>query len=407
MFPLAVSHVCRAWRRLALRTPALWRRISLDHRLHMWRYRLYLAKACTLDIQLGAAHTSEPPRHRQAALDFRTVRAYMQLVHPLVGQWRSLDIRFDTPSRYLWRGAISGCCGGTPAAHALHMEKLTLAYPGNDDPTEYILFGGSSPALRRATLCGIRLTWHPGVFGNLSHLDYTHHGFTCGRDAAAEVLRMLQTSSRLVELRLAFPWRGDGATRAPAAPRRAVTLARLAALTVSIEGPDVPSALLLVLAHTSAPALRVLRLRSCYPFRRPAVFPSARHVPQALPACAAVERVYVEHGWLDPRLVFALLPRLPRLAHLAVRGARVTGEYVRALAETLRARRALCAAPQLEVLELVRCENVTAEELVRALRPRSGSAAPCVQTLSLNQCSGVSPAKLRKLKGAGISLSVC
>ncbi|TFY58328.1 hypothetical protein EVJ58_g6477, partial [Rhodofomes roseus] len=95
MLPLAVSHVCRAWRALALHTPALWRRVVLDGRLHMWQQRILRAKACTLDIQLAPHPQDFGDVVVMPILDAYTVMQYLSIVTPLIPRWRSLDIRFD------------------------------------------------------------------------------------------------------------------------------------------------------------------------------------------------------------------------------------------------------------------------------------------------------------------------
>lgn len=403
MFPVNVSHVCRAWRRLALHTPSVWRRIALDSRLEMWSQRILRAKACTLDIQLAPRALALHGMLYKTTFDARTVQLYFHLVIPLIERWRTLEIQFETYAPYLWNAALSACCAHSSSVHAPHLRELCLVYPGNDDTKEFALFDGNAPRLRRVTLLGIRLAWTPSLFHNLTYLDYTHHGFTGGHEAASEVLHILQVSARLEELRLAFPWRIDGADPYADSSLRPVTLSCLSTLVVSIEGPEVPSALLLVLLHLSLPTTRSLRLLSRYPFRRPTLFPRLRHVLRALPELPKLEHLYLEHGWLDPRFVFPLLHSIPRLRYLALQGLRVTGPFLRGLADALRAQREefpLC--PPLAVLELVRCSSLTAEDVRNALGGRSVSkASPSIEVLLVRDCGGIEPSALRELEAMG------
>ncbi|CCM02469.1 uncharacterized protein FIBRA_04569 [Fibroporia radiculosa] len=399
MLPVVISHVCRAWRKLALHTPSLWRRVVLDSRLSMWTQRIHRAKACTLDIQLANQQMSLDRTNYIVPLDAQTVLYYMHLVIPFIPRWRSLEIKFDIYTPYLWNAALSACCDSTPAVQAHFLRELSLIYPGNDDTKEFVLFNGVAPRLRRVTLWGIRLAWYPSLFQHLTFLDYTHHGFTRGHEAASDVLQILQVSSRLEVLRLAFPWRGDSNSRYSNPSARTTTLPRLATLTLSIEGPDIPPALLHVLMHLSLPAIRTLRLVSRYPFRRPTLFPRLRHVLKALPQLPTLRHLYVEYGWLDSRFVHPLVQSLPRLQHVVLHGPQVDASFLQTLMSTLRARRSADGNWQpLRGLELVRCEAISAEDIVAAVRAQPSS----ISVLYLRACPRIEQAGLRKLKSSGV-----
>ncbi|KAI0926678.1 hypothetical protein AcV5_007404 [Taiwanofungus camphoratus] len=405
MFAVTVSHVCRAWRSLALHTPSLWRRVSLDSRLYMWKYRIYRAKACTLDIQLIPRHSISEWPYYTDYIDVHTVQSYMHLVTPYMRRWRSLEIRFELDAPYLWNAALSACCGHSPSVQAVALQKLSLVYPGNDDTKEFTLFGGYAPRLREVTLCGIRLAWLPSLFQNLTFLDYTHHGFTRGLEAASEVLYLLQVSHRLEQLRIAFPWRGDSATRYLVPTPHPVRLPHLRSLEVSIQGPDIPSALTYVLLRFSAPSVRTLHLASRYPFRRPTIFPRLRHVLRALPHFPLLEDLQLEHGWLDPNFVFPLLHSLPCLRRLAVAGPRVTGPFLIGLTEALRARQFQGKGVlPLKVLELDHCETLSAEAIVDSVKRRSGASSLAFEALHIRECTGVNLSALRRLKGTGMQI---
>ncbi|KAI0647698.1 hypothetical protein C8Q79DRAFT_1008110 [Trametes meyenii] len=408
MFPIVVSHVCRAWRYIALHTPSLWRRVVLDTRLAMWGQRIHRAKAVPLDIQLA-------PHMAMAHLAYYNyVQLCMHAVLPYIHRWRSLEVRFVGYAPFLWNAALSGCCGHSSSIEALALRDLILVYPENDDTKEYLLFNGYAPRLRRATIQGIRLAWAPSLFQSLTYLDYTHHGFTHGAQAAAEVLYILQVSAALEELRLVFPWRGDTASRyaLSASFSKAVHLPRLRKLALHIDGPDVPPALTYTLPHLSLPSLRSLYLVSHPPPRRvqfDTAFPRLRAVIKALPRLPALGHLHVAYGWLDDRFVasfLALLP-YPSMPHLTLtlEGPHVTHGF---LCNALRG-----AGRRLRSLALVRCDKLTAEGLVDVINRLSGvhlqSATrpfPAIAALYIRDCSMLDWRSLLWLQTVGILLKV-
>ncbi|GLB38244.1 putative F-box-like [Lyophyllum shimeji] len=295
MLPVRVSHVCKKWREIALRTPTLWRRITLSPEINMWKERIRRAGACTLDVQLVPSATTRWPNSARHYLDPVTVQWYMQPAISLIRRWRSLEIVFADYSPYLWNAALSGCCSRSQRAQALALVDLTLAYRANDDTKEFCLFSGVAPRLRNVTLDGIRLTWLPSLFGNLTYLDYTHHGFSVEHQAVHDVISMLEVSNRLVELKICFPPKRRPATPTRSHPvtRRAL-LASLQHLHLRVEGCDIPFELahLMTLVHT--PCLRSLRLIDVD--RRHLSFPSLKSFFFVYAISRSLRVLRVEHG---------------------------------------------------------------------------------------------------------------
>ena len=424
MFPVTVSHVCRAWRYTALHTPRLWRRITFDGNLGMWQHRIRRAKACTLDVQLC-------PRSAASHLAYYNhAQLCMHLIAPHIHRWRSLEIRFGGYAPFLWNAALSAFCGHSPSVEASALRELVLVYPDNDDTKEFALFNGFAPRLRRATLQGIRLAWTPSLFQNLTFLDYTHHGFTRGPQAAAEVLYMLQVSAALEDLRLAFPWKGDTASRyaLSASFSRAVHLPRLRKLALYVDGPDVPPALTYALPHLSLPALRALYLispgpltssarRQTQPQATPDVFPHLRAVFKAFPRLPALHHLHVAHAWLDDRFLASLLSAIPHTLPpvamptaltLTLEGARTTHPFLCAALRHVPPRR-------LRALALVHADHLTAEGLLDVLNRLAGPAAhlqnvlrtaPPLAALYLRDCAALDWRSLQWLSSVGIVLKV-
>lgn len=318
MFPVTVSHVCRNWRQIAFRTPALWRRITLTPQTDMWQERIHRARACTLDIQLLDQITTGSGLPRQQRLDVHTVYWYMYLVMPLIRRWRSLEIDFTVPSPYLWNAALSGCCSKSTRAQALALEDLSLVYRANDDSKEFCLFSGIAPRLRHVTLDGIRLTWLPSLFSNLSYLDYTHHGFTVGHQAVEDMICMLEVSSRLAELKLLFPRKPN--PHHPFLPHpvtRRVLLPFLINLHLRVEGPDIPFELAHLMTLIDTPSLAFLRLIDLN--QRPLSFPNLKSFFYVYPLPPSLRILRIEHGWYDSRMVTPALRALPNIRQLVVR----------------------------------------------------------------------------------------
>ncbi|KAI0081602.1 hypothetical protein K474DRAFT_1252134 [Panus rudis PR-1116 ss-1] len=432
VLPLIVSHVCRSWRNLALHTPSLWRFIALDARLRLWAEYIRRARACTLDIQLTPRgqlgyYTTSIPRNRTHGrhyLGAQSVQLYIQCVAPHIPRWRSLEIEFRHYAPYLWNAALSPCCGHGPALYASQLERLSLIHPHNDDTKEFLLFGGYAPKLRHVTIHGIRLTWLPSLYSNLTVLDYTHHGFTRGSDAAAELLYMLQTSNQVRDLRVSLPSRVGAHTSYPVKfpAEESVLLAQLRTLEIVIDDADLPSAMIYFIAHISVPALHTLRLlmaSSTQPsLRHGSADPSSRlrHFLKALPRLYTVRHLELEHTWLsDQRFLFMLLHVVPSLTHLTLRGGRyVTNSILFDLCEILRAR--YRSSPNyplvLNVLEFDHCDGITAGALVDVVRHRLDSGGrrggPCVRTLCVRDCAGVDVAALKRfqLVSFGVRLRV-
>ncbi|KAF8073870.1 hypothetical protein FPV67DRAFT_1479616 [Lyophyllum atratum] len=318
MFPIRISYVCRKWREIALRTPALWRRITLGPETDMWRERIYRAGACTLDIQLLPFTTTRSPFSERQYLDATTVQWYLHQVVSLIRRWRSLEIVFADYSPYLWNAALSGCCSKSRRAQALALVDLTLIYRANDDTKEFCLFSGFAPRLRNVTLDGIRLTWLPSLFGNLTHLDYTHHGFTVGHQAVHDVICMLEVSSRLVELKVLFPPRHKSVGPARSHPvTRRVLLASLQHLHLRVEGSDIPFELAHLMTLVLTPSLTSLHLIDVD--RRQLAFPSLKSFFYVYAICPSLRFLRIEHGWYDSGMVSPILCALPSLRQLVVR----------------------------------------------------------------------------------------
>lgn len=335
LFLIAISHVCHPWRMLAIHTHTLWRRLSFgSHGLRLWKERIARTRGCSLDVIIT------PPQHRFPDMDALALQLHLLVPH--ISKARSLELRFSSYSPFLWNTALGPICrqehnmgrhASAPLVHALQLEKLTLCFPENDDTKEFTLFAGVAPRLHNVTLDGIRLTWLPELYGRLTHLDYTHHGFTTGPTAVDEVLGMIQVSSALRELRICFR-RGvrDGEVLylprndAPA-ETHLLQLERLF-LAVDESDIDIPPELTSLSSRLSMPKLHELHLvdRHFQPANRrwckPAPFPGLRGalslfqvtIPPNIKVLAMAGR------WADHSSIPALAKHFTELHNLEIYG---------------------------------------------------------------------------------------
>lgn len=324
MFPVRVSHVCRNWRDLALRTPALWTQICLDLRGNMWAERVLRARACSLDVRLLPWATTGGHKYHQV-LDFYTVQRLIHLVTPYIPRWRSLEIEFVQYAPYLWNAALSQCCSREIDSEADMLERLSLVYPGNDDPKEFCLFSGYAPRLRHLRVDGIRLTWLPSLFENLTYLDYTH-SFTTGTYAVLEVVSILRVSFNLTELRILFPRQRKPRSSPPSsAPPKRVTIPYLKILHLVSETGDIPYELTHLASLLSTPSLTSLHLidSKCQDKQ----FPSLRRFFQLYVFPPSIRIMSLAHGWYDRSLLTSALRRLSAIEQLAIRQRGVADQF--------------------------------------------------------------------------------
>ncbi|KAG8214447.1 hypothetical protein J3R82DRAFT_9470 [Butyriboletus roseoflavus] len=332
MFPILVSHVCHSWRAIASHAHSLWRRVSLtpDSNVQMWKERIRRARMCTLDVVLASY-----PRSR-ALYDIDIVALQMHLLAPHFSALRSLDIRFNSYAPYVWNAALGPFCRSTSylwdhrspnqgdrpfngAVEAPKLESLTLRYPQNDDTKEFNLFGGFAPRLARATLEGVRLTWLPELFGNLSFLDYTHHGFSRGEEAVDEILSMLQVSFRLRELRLCICHKAE--TFQELRLQRsllgdsdvALPFLRSLSLRVDNEDSDIPSELITILSRLCIPEAKNLYLQDLSSPALGSPFAALPVFIDTIYHITSLSNLMAEGRWVEPSLLFGLAAQLPSL----------------------------------------------------------------------------------------------
>ncbi|KAF7291637.1 NAD(P)-binding protein [Mycena chlorophos] len=310
--PFTVSHVCRLWRLIALHTPSLWRRIPLvinnnmEGQLHVLQTRVQNARNASLDVCLRthrAMRVWGRARPVLQRLDGDSLERAMRYIAPQAHRWRSLEIVISNNSYepLLMSAALAGLrYRNVSGPKGLLLEHLVLVFRGNDDASEFYLFSGAAPRLRRLVLDGVRIAWVPTLVGALTFLDYAHHAFTDGERAAAELLHALRACVALRELRILFPDRkallpisDDSVVRR----RRMLpaTMRQLRTLQLRVDGDEIPKAMLYLLTMLRMPALQTLELVDLG--RRRRAFPNLRAFQRVCPCSYEVLRVEGRHGF--------------------------------------------------------------------------------------------------------------
>ena len=275
-----------------------------------------------------------------------------------------MDVQIERWAPYMWNAIMSSFCppfsdhrskqsGELTTAPIL--ESLVLRHPTNDDPKEFVPFGGSLPSLHYLRLDGIRLAPLSGLFHNLLYLDWVVRPFgdsTVGVSGVREVLGVLNVCDSLRSLCMSFP---------PPSPHRRVSrvgdaaylplhnklldngkgvvvMLKLENLTMKLHSSnlDVPSEFTTLLGRLVLPNIRYLSLVDAKPSevstpltRRPrnlrpiATTPAlaAFHHTLALLSPTALRYLWVEGRWFSRKEVGDLVRGLPGVERVEVSGA--------------------------------------------------------------------------------------
>ncbi|KAI0736074.1 hypothetical protein C8Q76DRAFT_854142 [Earliella scabrosa] len=150
---LAVTHVCRNWRSIALACPALWTRID-DHNLDQLQVFLHRSQAVPISLELSSEYDKFPDIFNEHGA--RLTRL-------------DLTISFDFPMRLL-------------SFHAPELEVLTISVstysPYNDGRSldhPFILFREQVSSLRALALEPVTLWMPNNEFPHLTHLYLSYY----------------------------------------------------------------------------------------------------------------------------------------------------------------------------------------------------------------------------------------
>ncbi|TFK20418.1 hypothetical protein FA15DRAFT_576883, partial [Coprinopsis marcescibilis] len=164
---IVVSHVCRRWRQIALRTPSLWNTIHLREKVHIGRAATYLQRCSTsvnylLDILVDTVADEEHISGVTLCRD--EIVQIFELIVPHVTHWRSFHLKIrDNDCKLSARHYLS-TCGPAPRLETLqlyHFEDYKTSqnlYNATYRPP-VVVFHNSLPSLRSVSLIGVNLPW--------------------------------------------------------------------------------------------------------------------------------------------------------------------------------------------------------------------------------------------------------
>ncbi|KZV92570.1 hypothetical protein EXIGLDRAFT_614223 [Exidia glandulosa HHB12029] len=152
LFLSRLTLVCRYWHHTAVDTPELWAAVAVDHhnRLGNARRRLQRSKNVPLDISIDFSPRATPLRYNVAD----AVARAMDLLRPETRRWRTFRLR--VPHRAAALAALARCTLPAPllerfSVHA-HMSFADSACPDALPTLQIPLFRGCLPRLRDVDL---------------------------------------------------------------------------------------------------------------------------------------------------------------------------------------------------------------------------------------------------------------
>ncbi|KAJ7486094.1 hypothetical protein B0H11DRAFT_1137929 [Mycena galericulata] len=209
-FQLLVSHVCRHWRQVALRTSCLWTSLHFREPAHISRAEVFLQRTATnypLDILVDTVSLDDHIPGVTLCRD--EMRSIFALITPHVTRWRAFHLKVrENECKLVARQALS-TCGPAPRLETLqlyHFEDYRTAQ--NLYLATYrapvVIFDNDLPALKNVSLIGVNLPWaHAPFLQRLHALELALHPDNI-RPPYEAWDAMLRGSPRLRRLRLHY-----------------------------------------------------------------------------------------------------------------------------------------------------------------------------------------------------------
>ncbi|KAA1469951.1 hypothetical protein DENSPDRAFT_879340 [Dentipellis sp. KUC8613] len=257
-FEVIVSHVCRHWRAVAVKTPGLWTSLRMRKPSHLDRGREFVKRSryCLLDVMIDFVARKDHIPGRTLCFDHFHEAFDIAEGHAM--RWRSFLLRLcDLDCKAGARARLHGCAP-VPMLQSLqlwHLEDWGTSqnlFVATAKPPVQIL-NNDVPSLKNLSLVGVNLAWSQEHFlVDLEQIEFALHSEGV-RPSVKEWEELLRASPNLWRLSLHYsgprvegPW-----TTSP------IPLAHLSVLSLTDMDPTL---LCSVMQHLAMPALRTLEM---------------------------------------------------------------------------------------------------------------------------------------------------
>ncbi|KAF8158204.1 hypothetical protein B0H34DRAFT_707841 [Crassisporium funariophilum] len=183
-FQVIVSHVCRHWRQVAVRTQSLWTTLHFRETSHISRAKTFLSRCsksntCLLGILVDTVAEEE---HTPGITLYKDeLCAIFQIIIPHVKRWQAFHLKIcDNECKGQARQFLN-TCGPAPNLETLqlyHFEDYRTAqrlYLATYRPP-VVVFSNTLPRLKNVSLIGVNLPWEKSPYlRNLHSLELALH----------------------------------------------------------------------------------------------------------------------------------------------------------------------------------------------------------------------------------------
>ena len=189
LYPIVVSHVCAAWRQIAISTNGLWTSIILTYPsswFQLSRTVTYLSRSrsCPLDIFLDFRDPLWNWEEHLHRFGWKEMENVTRLLLPHVERWHSVELLTDTWAPIFTFLSYMRKVKSVPVLESISLSRCNVyfASKGQEFSPAALrqpipLFEGASglPALRTVILAGVHVDWPFSNLRNLKKLELKYH----------------------------------------------------------------------------------------------------------------------------------------------------------------------------------------------------------------------------------------
>lgn len=189
LYPIVVSHVCAAWRQIAISTSGLWTSIILTHPSpwsQLSRTVTYLSRSRNrpLDLFLDFRDPSWNWEEASHTFGWKHMENAIRLLIPHVERWHTVELLTDTWApifTFLW---YTRKVKSAPVLETISLSRCNVYFASKGEMFSPValkqpipLFGDAEalPALCTVSLAGVHVDWSISNLRNLKELELKYH----------------------------------------------------------------------------------------------------------------------------------------------------------------------------------------------------------------------------------------